>query len=102
LFILAGDDLRMPGLTSSPAGLWSEKKSIASRSDNQVTAIINASYARDGLVSASDINIDSQNGVVILDGTVSSEAAKNRAIALARRTKGVTKVISNLVVASES
>ena len=67
-----------------------------------MTAIINASYARDGLVSASDINIDSQNGVVILDGTVSSEAAKNRAIALARRTKGVTKVISNLVVASES
>ncbi len=67
-----------------------------------MTAIINASYARDGLVSASDINIDSQNGVVILDGTVSSEAAKNRAIALAQRTKGVTKVISNLVVASES
>ena len=59
---------------------------------------IKSKMALDDLVKASDINIDSANGVVTLTGKVGSEAERTRALQLARETDGVTRVTDRLVV----
>lgn len=67
-------------------------------SDAKITASINAKYAKDSEVSAIDINVDTRYGVVVLHGNVSSQRIANRAVELARATKGVKSVISKLTV----
>jgi hyperosmotically inducible protein len=69
-------------------------------SDAKITAAINAKYANDSQVSAIDINVDTRYGVVTLYGSVASQRIANRAVALARATKGVRTVISKLTVVS--
>ncbi|MCA1804714.1 MAG: BON domain-containing protein [Xanthomonadaceae bacterium] len=66
--------------------------------DASITSRINASYVKDDLVSAMDVNVDTYNGVVTLRGTVPSSRAAHRAVELARAAKGVTRVISRLTV----
>jgi hyperosmotically inducible protein len=59
---------------------------------------IKSKMALDDLVKASDINVDSLNGVVTLTGRVGSEAERARAVQLARETDGVTRVTDRLVI----
>jgi hyperosmotically inducible protein len=68
--------------------------------DATITSSINAKYVKDRQISAVDINVDTYNGVVTLHGNVPSQRTADRAVALARATKGVKKVISRLVVVS--
>lgn len=58
-----------------------------------VTATVKAKFAADDLVKASQIEVETKDGVVTLTGNVDSEDAKNRAVQIARDTAGVTKVI---------
>ena len=44
------------------------------------------------------IDVSTTGTTVTLSGTVRSEAERNRAVALARETAGVTRVIDRLVV----
>ena len=67
--------------------------------DASISSRINASYVKDDLVSAMDVNVDTYNGVVTLRGTVPSTRTAERAVVLARAVKGVTRVISRLTVA---
>ena len=48
----------------------------------------------------STINVDVENGVVTLSGTVATQAQKTRAQAVARAVEGVTNVRNNLKVSS--
>jgi hyperosmotically inducible periplasmic protein len=48
--------------------------------------------ALDDNVNARTINIDTTNAVVTLKGTVGSEAERERAVRLAKETRGVTRV----------
>jgi len=67
--------------------------------DPLVTAKVKTKIIRDDLLDKSDVNVDTDaNGLVTLKGTVASEAAKNRALELARTTEGVRKVVDRLVV----
>lgn len=66
--------------------------------DSAITADLKLKFAADDTVSASNIDIDTKNGVVTLNGTVKSDAELNRAVDIARKTDGVKNVISNLVV----
>ena len=59
---------------------------------------IKSKMALDDLVKASDINIDSLNGVVTLNGRVGSEKERARALQLARETDGVKSVVDRLVI----
>lgn len=59
---------------------------------------IKSKMALDDLVKAWDINIDSDDGVVTLTGRVGSEAARQRAVQLARETDGVKSVTDRLVI----
>ncbi len=52
----------------------------------------------DDLMKDSSINVDTNNRIVTLAGTVKTGAAKTRAEALASSTDGVMSVVNHLVV----
>jgi osmotically-inducible protein OsmY len=62
------------------------------------TAKIKAKMALDETVKARAIDVSTSHSTVTLSGTVGSEAARERAIALARETAGVTQVVDHLTV----
>ena len=69
-----------------------------SQTDAGVTTAVKTKLATDDTVKASEINVDTHNHVVTLNGTVGSQAEKERALMIARNTKGVTNVIDDLTV----
>jgi hyperosmotically inducible protein len=66
--------------------------------DGSLTAKIKAKMALDDSVKALDIDIDTTGSTVTLSGVVDNEAQRQRALALARETNGVTQVIDRLRV----
>lgn len=68
--------------------------------DATITGMIKTKLAADGRVSASEINVDTANGVVTLTGNVDGQEAKDAAIKLARETSGVTGVKDMISVRS--
>jgi hyperosmotically inducible protein len=72
--------------------------SACARSNAGLTTEIKTKLAADTTVQAHDINVDSDKGVVTLRGAVDSQAAKERAIQIARETKGVVSVKDMLTV----
>src|ERR671924_2343016 len=67
--------------------------------DATVTASVKSQLVMDKAANLTRMDVDTNNGVVYLNGTVDSSAQKGRAEELARRVKGVTKVVNNLQVA---
>jgi hyperosmotically inducible protein len=49
-------------------------------------------------VKGRNIDVDTRNGVVTLNGAVGTPAARDMAMNLARETDGVTQVVNNLKV----
>jgi hyperosmotically inducible protein len=66
--------------------------------DGWITSTVSAGFVDEDLLKGSTINVDTEGQVVTLKGTVGSEAARARAVAIARTTKGVTRVVNQLVV----
>jgi hyperosmotically inducible protein len=69
-----------------------------SQSDTGITTAVKTKMAADDTVKASEINVDTHNRVVTLNGTVGSQSEKERAVLIARDTKGVASVVDDLVV----
>ena len=67
-----------------------------SQTDSGVTSKIKAKFAQDDLVKAHEINVTTHDHIVTLSGEVESMAAKERAMQLARETRGVTSVVDDL------
>ena len=61
-----------------------------------LTAKIKAKMALDDMVKSRTINVSTSGSTVTLSGTVRSAAERDRALALARETSGVTQVIDHL------
>lgn len=72
-----------------------------SADDAGLTSKVKSKLAADSDTSALHINVDTNNSVVTLSGTASSEKEKSRAEQLAKNTEGVTRVVNNIKV-SES
>lgn len=70
----------------------------AAVTDGWITAKVKAKFADETVLEGSDINVDTNDHVVTLRGTVLSGAAKARAEAIARGTERVTRVVNQLVV----
>lgn len=69
-------------------------------SDAGITTRIKAKISADRAITNTDqIEVSTQHKVVTLSGKTDSEAAKERAILLARGSEGVTSVVDNLTVA---
>jgi hyperosmotically inducible protein len=67
--------------------------------DAGITSKVKSSFVADPIVSATDIDVDTSGGTVILSGFVASERERQRAVQLARDTSGVKQVdASNLVL----
>lgn len=69
-----------------------------SHSDAGITTAVKSKMAADDTVKASEINVDTHNRVVTLNGTVGSRAEKERAAVIARDTDGVTSVVDDVIV----
>lgn len=64
--------------------------------DAAITAAVKAKLAADGDINPFNIDVDTNEGVVTLQGRVEKEAARSKAEELARETDGVRRVV-NLV-----
>ena len=68
--------------------------------DATITGTIKTKLAADSRVRASDINVDTTNGVVTLTGNLDSQEAKDAALQVARGTTGVSDVKDMISVRS--
>jgi len=68
--------------------------------DVAITSAVKAKLIGDSQVAARKIDVDTKDGVVTLTGTVSSQQEKDKAIQIARATKGVQRVEDQLTVRS--
>jgi len=66
--------------------------------DGVITARIKAALINDPVVSALDVNVDTDKGVVLLSGFVDNKNQVQRALAIATAVTGVKTVKSNLTV----
>jgi hyperosmotically inducible protein len=66
--------------------------------DGALTAKIKSKMALDDTVKALSIDVDTDDGVVTLSGSVNSQAEKTKAVLLARETDGVKSVLDRLVI----
>lgn len=64
--------------------------------DAMITTKVKAALVNDPSLSAFDINIETHQGVVQLNGFVDSQGAINSATEVARRVEGVKSVENNL------
>jgi hyperosmotically inducible protein len=67
-------------------------------SDSYITTKVKAELAKDSATKAKDIKVTTTDGVVVLSGTVRSEAEKQMAEQDARNIKGVAEVRNQLSV----
>lgn len=90
--------------TGEVAGTAGEKtKDAASATgeaitDAYLTTALHTKFIDEATLKGSDINVDTNNHVVTLKGTVASAAGKARAEEIARTTKGVNRVVNQLVI----
>ena len=68
--------------------------------DASITAAVKMKMADDPVVSAFDIDVDTSEGRVTLNGKVKSKAEADKAVSIARSVDGVKSVTSNLVIGS--
>ena len=66
--------------------------------DGLITTKIKAEYAKDKAVSATNIHVDTNKGVVTLTGAAKSKAEADKAVTLAKSVKGVTSVKNEIKV----
>jgi hyperosmotically inducible protein len=70
--------------------------------DAAITAKVKAKMAADGDINPFNIDVDTNEGVVTLQGRVAKEEARTRAEELARDTEGVKRVINLVKVGDKS
>ncbi len=69
--------------------------------DAWITSRLKLDFVNEDTLKHSSINVDTNDHIVTLKGTVTSEAGRARAKEIARTTKGVRRVIDQLVIASK-
>lgn len=66
--------------------------------DAWITTKLKADFVNEDTLKDSEINVDTNNHVVTLKGTVASAAGKARAAEIAKGTKGVNRVVNTLTI----
>jgi osmotically-inducible protein OsmY len=70
--------------------------------DGWITSRVKTKFVAHEVLRASAIDVDTQDHVVTLNGAVPTEAARAKALALAKEVEGVDKVVDNLKVTSKA
>jgi osmotically-inducible protein OsmY len=92
------------GALLAPVAGYAAEKSMTQNvkeavADSVITTKIKAEFAKDKQVSAMNIKVDTDDkGVVTLSGKAKSKAEADQAVKIARDTKGVTSVKSDILV----
>ena len=100
----AGDDEKKAGQASERARDSAEARDEDRRDvgdtlgDAWLVTKVKAQFWDEDALDNSDINVDAREGVIILRGTVASQAGKARAVQVARDTEGVKRVEDRLTV----
>jgi osmotically-inducible protein OsmY len=68
--------------------------------DGWITTRVNSRFVNEDLLKGSDINVDTDQHVVTLKGTVLTTAGRTKAGAVARGTEGVRRVVNHLTIGS--
>lgn len=76
-----------------------DRKAGAQITDGWITMKIHAQYVTEDALDGSDIDVDTTNGQVTLNGTVRTEAGRARAVSIAKATDGVKGVNDKLRIA---
>ncbi|WAJ70542.1 BON domain-containing protein [Catenovulum adriaticum] len=71
---------------------------LSSLKDSKVASVVKTRLLMESEVSGTDIDVDSKNGVVILQGEVDTKAEQDLAIAIAKNTNDVKEVIDNIEI----
>ena len=69
--------------------------------DAKITTVITTRFLFDSEVGGTDIDVDTDNGVVILNGSVESEAEKQLAVKIAKNAEDVRDVVDKLAIVAE-
>jgi hyperosmotically inducible protein len=103
------DDSASTAKKASPASERARDKAEARTEDKRdvgdtlddawLVTKVKAQFWDEDALDESDINVDARDGVIILRGTVASQAGKTRAVAIARTTEGVKRVDDRLTIA---
>ena len=93
----AACDRSSPDADQRP-GAEAPAASKAPVSDSWITTKIEAQYFADAEVKGRQIDVTTTNGVVMLDGRVDAERARQRAVEIAQKTDGVAQVNDSLEV----
>lgn len=76
-----------------------DKRDSSALTDAKIATVVKTRLLFESEVSGTAIDVDAKNGIVTLEGTVDSDAEKDLAIAIAKNTDDVSKVIDKLDVA---
>ncbi|MFK3871685.1 BON domain-containing protein [Pseudoalteromonas rhizosphaerae] len=69
--------------------------------DAKITTVITTRYLFNSEVGGTDIDVDTDKGVVTLNGTVGSDAEKQLAVKIAKNAEDVRDVVDNLTIVAE-
>ena len=99
--------LAIAALVAPAAGFAAEKtttqKVQVEVADSSVTTKIKAEFAKDSVVSATNIKVDTEDkGIVTLGGHARTREEADRAVKIARDTSGVISVKNNIAVGDNS
>lgn len=85
-------------LPAAPPSAPATAPAAAQGQDAALSSQLESKFAADRQMKAAAIEVSARDGVVLLEGTVPTAAARQRALALARETKGVTQIVDRLSI----
>jgi hyperosmotically inducible protein len=86
-------------LTVVTLGVSVATAQVSAIKDGWLVMKVHSEFVNEDVLGGSNIDVDVKNGVVTLQGTVTSEAARARALELARKNDGVKNVVDQLRIA---
>ena len=86
-------------LTVLTLGIGAATAQVNTIKDGWLVMKVHSEMVDEDVLSGSNIDVDVKNGVVTLQGTVPSEAARARALEVAKKNDGVKNVVDQLKIA---
>ncbi len=94
----AGTAIKDAAQTAETTSANAVGKASEKLDDAAITMAVASGFAKDPDLSVLKINVDTKNGVVVLNGSAPSDSARERAATIAKAVKGVSSVDNKLVV----
>jgi osmotically-inducible protein OsmY len=85
-------------IQAAPADASNTEPAPSHADDEALTSAVQAGFSGDSLLQSATIAVTAKDGIVLLDGTAPTAAARQRAISIARGTAGVVQVIDRITV----